>query len=97
MAATRSVQERVDDALIAYRIFREELTDQAKYDLFEKMTGSDARAQVAAMGGDPNAYAVIVQAALGLSRLIAENDRAALQAAVLATQSGITPRLSGET
>ena len=44
----------------------------------------------AASAGDVQAYAALVQAALNLTRVVAANDRAAMIAAVMLTQSGVS-------
>jgi hypothetical protein len=71
----------------AFNAFRDELTPDVMRDTLNSMTG--AQQQAAAEVGDVQAYAALVQAALNLQRVIAANDRAALVAAVLLTQSGV--------
>lgn len=85
---TRTVTDKVADAMQAFNAFRDELTPEATRNVLHSMTG--AQQQAAAEAGDVQAYAALVQAALNLQRLISANDRAALVAAVLLTQSGVS-------
>jgi hypothetical protein len=88
MAPQRTVNDRIADALIAYNVFREELTPENMRSVLEDMTG--AQKQAAAEAGDVTAYAALVQASLSLQRLVFANDRTAMLAAVMATQSGVS-------
>jgi hypothetical protein len=88
MAPQRTVNDRIADALIAYNVFREELTPENMRSVLEDMTG--AQKQAAAEKGDVQAYAALVQASLSLQRLVFANDRTAMLAAVMATQSGVS-------
>jgi hypothetical protein len=87
-APTRSVSDKIADAVKAYNAFRDEVTPPQMRAVLENMTG--AQQQAAAEVGDVQAYAALVQASLNLQRVIAANDRAALIAAVMLTQSGIS-------
>lgn len=87
MRTTRTTADKIGDALQAYNAFRDELTPDVMRDTLNSMTG--AQQQAAAEVGDVQAYAALVQASLSLQRLISANDRAALVAAVLLTQSGV--------
>lgn len=88
MRATRTTPDKIADAMQAYQAFRDELTPDVMRDTLNHMTG--AQQQAAAEVGDVQAYAALVQAALNLQKVIAANDRAALVAAVLLTQSGVS-------
>jgi hypothetical protein len=88
MAQQRTVNDRIADALTAYNVFREELTPENMRSVLEDMTG--AQKQAAAEKGDVQAYAALVQASLSLQRLVFANDRTAMLAAVMATQSGVS-------
>lgn len=87
MRTTRTISDKIGDALQAYNAFRDELTPDVTRETLASMTG--AQQQAAAQVGDVQAYAALVQAAITLQRLISANDRAALVAAVLLTQSGV--------
>ena len=88
MRTARTTSDKIADALQAFNAFRDELTPDVMRDTLNSMTG--AQQQAAAQAGDVQAYAALVQAALNLQRLISANDRAALVAAVLLTQSGVS-------
>jgi hypothetical protein len=87
MAQQRTVNDKIADARMAYNVFRDELTDAKMRQVVADMT--DAKAEIAAKG-DFTAYAGLVQASIQMHRVVAANDRAALMAAVMATQSGVT-------
>lgn len=88
MANQRTLTEKVEDVKTTFAQFAELLTHPTKRAVLENMTG--AQMQAAAGSGDVQAYAALVQASLQLDRVVAANDRAALMAAVLATQSGVS-------
>jgi len=85
MSTLRSRTDKIADALGAYNVFRDELTPEVMRNVLGNMTDAQRAVDV----GDVQAYAALVQASLQLQRVIAANDRAALVAAVLLTQSGI--------
>lgn len=87
MAQQRTLPEKVEDVKTTFAQFRELLTPEVMRSVLDNMTGAEQ--QAAAASGDVQAYAALVQAALNLQRLVFANDRAALMAAVLATQSGV--------
>lgn len=87
MSTYRSRTDKIADALGAYNVFRDELTTDVMRNVLGNMTG--AQMQAAADAQDVQAYAALVQASLNLTRIVAANDRAALIAAVMLTQSGI--------
>jgi len=88
MSTYRSRTDKIADALGAYNVFRDELTPDIMRTVHNNMTG--AQQQAAAEAGDVQAYAALVQASLSLTRIVAANDRAAMIAAVMLTQSGIS-------
>lgn len=88
MAYQRTVSDKIGDTIVAFSAFREELTPENMRSVLENMTGSQQ--QAAAQAGDAQAYAALVQASLSLQRLVFANDRAALIAAVMLTQSGVS-------
>jgi hypothetical protein len=88
MAQQRSITDKIADAHRAYEAFREELTTGTMRSVLSDMTG--AQMQATASSGDVQAYAALVQASLNLQRVVAANDRAALIAAVMLTQSGVS-------
>lgn len=88
MRNTRTTTDKVADAMQAFNAFRDELTPDVMRETLNSMTG--AQQQAAAQVGDVQAYAALVQAAITLQKIIAANDRAALVAAVLLTQSGVS-------
>lgn len=88
--ATRTLSDKVADIKSTYAQFQELLTDPALRDGRDKMTNQQQQAQLrAANVGDVQAYADLIQASLGLNRLVSANDRTALIAAVMAN-SGST-------
>lgn len=84
----RTATDKIADARQAFNVFRDELTTDQMRNVLGKMT--DAQSQAAAQSGDASATAAIVMASIQLQRVIAANDRAALLAAVMATQSGVS-------
>jgi len=88
MSTGRSLTDKIADTLRAYEVLREPLTNPDLTAILQKMTGPDAQAAVAA-AGDPNAYVALVQASLSLVRTLAANDRTAMMAAAIITQSGV--------
>lgn len=88
MRTTRTITDKIVDATQAYNAFRDELTPEVMRETLNSMTG--AQQQAAAQVGDVQAYAALVQASITLQKIISANDRAALVAAVLLTQSGVS-------
>lgn len=88
MAQQRTLPEKVEDVKTTYYQFRELLTPEEMRRIHDSMTGA-AQQQAAAEVGNVQAYADLIQASLSLRRVVSANDRAALIAAVLATQSGV--------
>ena len=88
MATQRSLTDKIADARRAYEVLRDELTTDVMRNVLNDMTG--AQMQAAASAGDVQEYAALVQAALNLTRVVAANDRAAMIAAVMLTQSGVS-------
>lgn len=86
MPQQRTIHNKISDTLIAYNVFSETLTPEIMRNVLGKMT----EAQQAADVGDVQAYAALVQASIVLQRVIATNDRAALQSAVQLAQSGVS-------
>ena len=84
----RTITDKIADTRRAFEVFREELTPPIQRETLTKMTGPDALAAIAATGSI-EAYEKMVQSSLSLARLIAANDRAALLAAAMVTQSGV--------
>lgn len=88
MATQRSLTDKIADARRAYEVLRDELTTDVMRSVLNDMTG--AQMQAAASVGDVQAYAALVQASLNLQRVVSANDRAAMIAAVMLTQSGVS-------
>lgn len=88
MAQQRTLPEKVQDVKTTYEQFRELLTTPNMRSVLENMTGAQMAATAAT--GDVQAYAALVEASLRLNSLVSANDRAALMAAVMATQSGVS-------
>lgn len=86
MAQQRTLPERVADVKTTFAQFSELLTTQDMRELREQWQSAQASA---AQSGNGQLYAELVAATLSLQRIVAANDRAALIAAVLATQSGV--------
>ena len=88
MANYRTLPEKVQDVKTTYSQFRELLTPPVMRELHDQMT--DAQKQAAISNGDVQVYVNLVQAGLALNRIVSGNDRTALMAAVMATQSGVS-------
>lgn len=88
MANYRTLPEKVQDVKSTFAQFQELLTSENTRSVLEHMTG--AQMQATAATGDVQAYAALVEASLRLHSLVSANDRAALMAAVMATQSGVS-------
>lgn len=86
-AQGRTPRQKSADTITVYEEFRDQLTGPVKRQVLNDMTG--AMQQAAASVGDVQAYAALVQASLTLDRVISANDRAALLAAAIVTQSGV--------
>lgn len=86
-SSNRTPAQKAADTATVYDTFRDLLTTDTMRNVLGDMT--NAQMQAAASVGDVQAYASLVDAALKLSRLVAGNDRAALLAAAMVTQSGI--------
>ena len=83
----RTPSQKAADTVTVYEEFRDQLTPANKRQVMADMTG--AMQQAAAEVGDVQAYAALVQAAITLDRVISANDRAAMLAAAIVTQSGV--------
>ena len=88
MTQQRSLTDKIADARRAYEVFREELTPPNMRSVLDNMTGAQMTAT--ASSGDVQAYAALVEASLRLNSLVSANDRAALMASVMLTQSGVS-------
>jgi len=88
MSTGRTLTDKIADTRAAFAILREEITPTAMREVLEDMTSAQ-RQLAAAQDGDAAAYAALVQASLQLHRAIAANDRTAMIAAAMLTQSGI--------
>lgn len=88
MPQARTLEDKVSDAVKAYSVFREELTPPQVRGLITAMTNVSLKED--AKPEEVTAYASLVQSSMGLARLVSANDRAALIAAVMATQSGVS-------
>lgn len=90
MARERTVTEKVADAMTAFEAFRYELTPPALRTMMEQLTAATPQDHESLNDLDAiQAYLGQVNAAVGASRLVFANDRAALIAAVMLTQSGV--------
>ena len=85
--AGRTPRQKAADTITVYEDFRDQLTVAQMRTVLENMTG--AQMQATASSGDVQAYAALVQASLSLQRVVCANDRAAMIAAAIVTQSGI--------
>lgn len=83
MPQPRTVEQKVGDASVAFTALRDEITPPPFRNLINEMTSYPVTE-----GTDMVAYASLVQASMGIARIIAANDRAALIAAAMLTQSG---------
>lgn len=84
MTQNRTVQQKAGDTLRAYELLRGELTPQSMRALVDKMTSQQPDEHT-----DIAAYASLVNAAMVLAREVGKNDRAAMLAAAMITQSGV--------
>lgn len=92
MATTRSVNEKVSDTLRAFETLRHELTPDAMRALIKRMSEQQPDDTLDVAG-----YASLVNASMQLARVVAANDRAAMMAAAMITQSGVSrPILNSE-
>jgi hypothetical protein len=89
MTQQRTVAAKVADANQAFEAFRDALTPPDMRRIHDEMTGA-AKQQAAAEEGNVQAYVDLLQASLSLRRVVSANDRAALIAAVMLTQSGVS-------
>lgn len=85
MAQTRTVEQKVGDALEVFNALRAELTPEPMRALVTKMTSIPMGENT-----DVAAYASLVQASLHIARVVAANDRFAMIAAAMLTQSGVS-------
>ena len=87
MATGRTAGQKVADAKAAFEILREAVTD----DSVRAMSDSVNKAMAdAAASGNAALYEEWVRAGITITRLVSANDRAALIAAALITQSGVS-------
>jgi len=87
MAQYRSLSDKIADARRAYEALRDDLTSDTLRAMGETTTKAQAEA---AEAGDISRYAAWVDASINVQRVIAANDRAAMIAAVMLTQSGVS-------
>jgi len=85
MTQNRTVAEKVSDAIRVYDQLRAEITTPEMRALITKMTSMQPGEK-----DDMAAYAALVQASLQLARVVAANDRTAMLAAAMLTQSGVS-------
>jgi hypothetical protein len=86
MAYQRTLPEKVQDVKTTFAQFAEWLTADPLRQLTDQ---ANEAASLAATQGDYKTYAEMVQARIQVQRVVSANDRAALFAAVMATQSGV--------
>lgn len=96
MSQNRTVEQKVGDTARAYQALRDEVSAPELRALFTQ-TQETANTVLASI--EPNSemsaagalaqYQALVQTALSIGRVLAANDRAALMAAAVITQSGV--------
>lgn len=82
----RSITDKIADARRVAEAFRDDMTPDKMRDMVAMVT--DQQHQAAAEG-NVEAYAELVRASIGLMEIMYRNDRAALLAAAIITQSGV--------
>jgi len=84
---SRTVQQKIGDTHTAFEALREVLTPDPMRALIGRMSeiGSNPDEKV-----DIAAYASLVNGSLALARIVAANDRAAMLAAAMITQTGVS-------
>src|SRR3954470_1869018 len=87
MTQQRKGAAKIAGARQAFAAFRDEITDET---LRQWMATLNEAATNATTAGNMDAYVELVRLSLQVQRVIAGNDRSALLAAVLATQSGVS-------
>ena len=90
MPRPRTTTEKVADTVVAFTVLRDEVTPQPMRDLINGMTN------IPMEGADAAAYASLVQSSIHLARIVCANDRAAIIAAAMLTQSGVSRPIIGE-
>lgn len=83
----RTPAQRAADTISVFEQFRDQLTKEDARNILTEMT--TRMATEASLAGDVQAYANLVQSSLSLARYIGANDRAAMLAAAIVTQSGV--------
>ena len=83
----RTATQKAADTVTVFEEFRDQLTSAQMRDVLSKMTG--AQMVATASSGDVQAYAALVEASLRLQGVVSSNDRAAMLAAAIVTQSGV--------
>lgn len=86
-SAGRTPAQKAADTVSVYEVLREQITHETMRTVLGNMTG--AQMQATAESGDVQAYAALVQASLSLQKVVSANDRAAMLAAAIVTQSGV--------
>jgi hypothetical protein len=91
MPTPRTVSDKIADTRRAYEAFRDELTTPDLRAMLLLTTGPEAQAQMVkvAESGDYESYRQLVQTSLSAQRIVSGNDRAAMLAAAMVTQSGV--------
>ncbi len=90
MTTSRTPAQRAADVVTVYEELRAQLTNAETRAILDGMRESGLiMQQKAADAGDYQGYAGLVQASLNLQKLISANDRAAMLAAAIVTQSGV--------
>lgn len=84
MPRPRTTGEKIADTVTAFNVLRDEVTPQPMRDLINGMTS------IPTEGADAAAYASLVQSSIHLARIVSANDRAAMMAAAIITQSGVS-------
>lgn len=85
MTQTRTIEQKVGDATAVFNALRAELTPEPIRALVTQMTTIPVTETT-----DIAAYAAMVQASLHLARVVSANDRTAMIAAAMLTQSGVS-------
>lgn len=83
MTLHRSNEQKVADTATVFNALRDEITPAPFRNLINKMVEFPVTE-----GTDMAAYASLVQASMSIARIVAANDRQALLAAAIITQSG---------
>lgn len=89
MSRDRTVTEKTEDAVTAFNILSSEITPPQFRDIVNALQAIPPATPEEGVEGF-NRYVNAVNASLGIARVVMANDRAAMIAAAMLTQSGVS-------